>query len=135
MGRGESLITILATFRKGSKMMLKATLVFIQIIVLFSAGFAFSKEPSRVISVEDMKVLRISPHDESAIIRTPDGKMQTIRVGDSIGDVGRVTEIVKDRIVIEGAADTFIIRMEDGKQLMQRVSKIPPAQPMPHGGR
>jgi len=115
--------------------MYKEISVAILMIFILFAESAFAEEALHKVSADDIKVLKISPHDESAIIQTPDGKMKTIRVGESIGDGGRVTEIVKDRIVIEKGADTVIIRLENGKQLLQRVSKTPPAQPMPHGVR
>ena len=40
-----------------------------------------------------LQVLKISPQDERAIIKTPDGKMQIIKPGDFVGESGKVTEI------------------------------------------
>lgn len=85
-------------------------------------------------SVAEIKVLKISPQDEAAVVQTPEGKTQVIKVGALIGDYGKVTEIVEGRVVIErksqGNVETIIIRVEDGEQWVERISKMPDNPPM-----
>ena len=51
----------------------------------------------------------------------------TIKVGDSIGETGKVIEITEGRVVIEEKTEkgpeTVIIRVEDGKQRVERIRK------------
>ncbi len=84
-------------------------------------------------SVEDIRILKIFPQDHKAIIMTPESKTDTVKVGDLIDPYGKVIEIVEGRIVLEKKSqvniETVIIRVEDGKQRVERISKFPDKQP------
>ena len=78
--------------------------------------------------IDDITVLKISPHDQRAVIKMQDGKAQLIKPGDLIGGkYGKVAEIANDRIVVEQMigkeAEIVIIRLEKGKQRMERIKK------------
>jgi hypothetical protein len=77
--------------------------------------------------VENIQVLKISAQDERAVIKTPDGKMQIIKIGDSLGDHERVLEIAANRVVIEEKSregtEKVIIRLVKGKQKVERLRK------------
>ncbi len=77
--------------------------------------------------VENIQVLKIAGQDQRAVIKTPDGKMQIIKVGDSIGDRGQVLEIAANRVVIEEknreGTEKVIIRLVNGKQKVERLRK------------
>ena len=99
--------------------------------VLLVPAIVYGKEPVKPISVDTIQVLKIAAQDERAVIKTPDGKAQIIRVGDHIGERGKVIEISKDRVVIHETKDnnkepeTVIIRLKDGKQLkVERIKKV-----------
>ena len=96
-------------------------------------AFAAGKDAPNPLTVDTIQVLKIAAQDERAVIKTPDGKMQVIKVGDQIGDQGKVTEIAKDRIVIEEKKDKetekVIIRLENGKQRIERIKKKPDQPP------
>ena len=96
------------------------------------AGISQGQEKTYVI--EAIQIVRISSEDERATVRTPDGKIQVIKVGDSIGERGKVIEIVEGRIVIEERTDkgpeTVIIRFENGKQRIERIRKAGGRQPI-----
>lgn len=83
---------------------------------------------------EDFQILKVSPEDERALIKTADGNLQVIRVGDRIGLKGIVVEIVEGRIVIEERTnqdiETVIIRFENGKQKMERIRKVGDRSPV-----
>lgn len=122
----------------------------------------------------EIQLLKISPQDERAIIRTPDGKMQMIKVGDVLRVPGsglrvkgekynknvagsalrdstsknmqhnasselRVVEIAEGRVVLEEKkgeeVETVIIRLEDGKQKVERVKKAGGVQPLMYKAR
>lgn len=78
-------------------------------------------------SVDDLHVCKIAGRDERAVIKTPDGKTQIIKPGDTLGTSGKVTEISADRIVIEekkgNETEKVIIRLIDGKQKVERIKK------------
>ncbi|MBI5101957.1 MAG: hypothetical protein HZB33_09020 [Nitrospirae bacterium] len=93
--------------------------------------------------VETIQVLKISPQDGWAVIKTPDGDMWIIKVGDMIRDhqsAGQknngatVIEITSGRVVFEEMTatgkETVIVRLEDGKQRTERIRKSPDNQPV-----
>lgn len=86
-----------------------------------------AKDPAKPLSVDTIHVLKISPQDKRAIIKTPDGKMQIIKPGDSLGTSAKVAEIAVDRIVIEekkgNETEKVIIRLVNGKQKIERIRK------------
>jgi len=111
------------------------------ICVLFMIGLSVHAQ-----SVDDIRVLKISPQDERAIIKTPEGEMRIIKVGDVLWVMSsglrvasselekkdivselRVMEITEGRVVFEEETDTgmetVIIRVEDGKQRVERIKK------------
>ncbi len=121
---------------------------------------------------QDIQVLKISAEDETATVRTADGKTRMIKTGDVISkdefrvqgsepekqsaeykiqsagsnkessefkvqSAGlRVTEISEGRIVLEERTnkgiETVIMRVENGKQKMERISKVPESKPIPY---
>jgi hypothetical protein len=87
-------------------------------------------------SIDDIRIVKISPQDKTAVIKSPEGRIQIIKVGDLVGPNGEVIEIIESRIVIEEKTETgletVIIRMEDGKQRIERIRKMPDHQPMLH---
>jgi Tfp pilus assembly protein PilP len=101
--------------------------VIITVLSVFLVSFASAG------SVESVQVLKISGSDERAVIKNPDGNMQMIRVGDALGERGRVIEIADGRIVVEEKTDqgteTVIIKVEDGRQRIERVRRGGDKQP------
>jgi len=84
----------------------------------------------------DIQVLKISPENERALIRDPEGRNQILKVGDRIGDHGKVVEIAEGRVVIEErtdqGAETVIIRFEKGTQRVERIRKMGDKLPIPY---
>jgi hypothetical protein len=91
---------------------------------LINTGFASSSD--------SIHVVKISGEDERAVIKTSVGKMQVIKPGDVIGDNRKVVEITSGRVVLQekngNATETVIIRLESGKQRVERVKKAPEKQ-------
>lgn len=88
---------------------------------------ASGKDVSKQLSVDTIQVLKIAGQDECAVIKTPDGKMQIIKVGDPIGEHAKVTEIVPGRVVIEekkgNVTEKVIITLDNDKQHVERLKK------------
>lgn len=110
------------------------------IIVILISSVGFSQELAKNDPLRGMTIVKISPRDKAAVIKTPEGKMEVIRVGDSIGSSATVTEIAKDTVVIEERTEqqveTVIIRLEGKKQTVQRIRKLGEGRPklyMPAG--
>jgi hypothetical protein len=82
---------------------------------------------------ETLHVLKISPQDQRAVIRQADGKMQIVKVGDAVGATGKIIEISEGRVVIEEVSNNeterIIIRLENGKQRVERLKKTADKQP------
>jgi Tfp pilus assembly protein PilP len=101
--------------------------------MLLLPAFAFGKEPGKPLTIDTIQVLKVAGQDGRAVIKTPDGKMRIIKVGDPIGDHAKVTEITADRVIIEETkgkeAEKVLFRFENGKQRVERVKKTGEAQP------
>jgi hypothetical protein len=101
--------------------------------IIFLPFIVSANESTTTVSVDTIQVLKIAGQDERAVIKTPDGKMQIIKVGDPIGDHARVIEIVSGRVVIEEKkgkeSEKVIIRLENGKQQVERLKKTGEAHP------
>ena len=86
-------------------------------------------------AIDSIHLLKISPQDSRAIVKTEDGAMKINKPGDEIGGIGKVVEITAGRVVIEemtdGGRETVIIRLEDGKQKVERISRLPQRQANP----
>jgi len=117
---------------------------------VFMARFLVA-EPKKHTVVDSIHVLKISSEDGTAVIKTPDGKMQIVHAGDvlliennTVRNIGRksggqggtsaekgsklkIAEIGKDRVVVEentdSGTDTIIISILNVKQTIQRISK------------
>jgi hypothetical protein len=109
--------------------------IFIALVLLVPA-IGSGKEPAKPLTADTIHVLKIAAQEERAVIKTPDGKTQIIKVGDPIGDHAKVTEISQDRVVIQESKDksneteTVIIRLVDGKQKVERIMKHMDKQPV-----
>lgn len=103
-------------------------LILILIAVIFIPLVASADEALKAVSVDDIKVIKISGNDEKAVIKTADRALQIINVGDQIGENGKVVEIAEGRVVIEELTDkgkeTIIIRLENGKQKVERITTV-----------
>jgi len=99
----------------------------LMIAVLFMPAIATGIEPAKLLSVDTIQVLKIAAQDERAVIRTPDGKTQILKPGDSLGANGKVSEIAADRVVVEekkgDKTEKVIIRLVNGKQKIERIKK------------
>lgn len=95
--------------------------------VLFSATFAFAGV------AETIHVLKISPQDQRAVIKQTDGTMRVIKVGDAVGATGKIIEISEGRVIIDEVSNNeterIIIRLENGKQRVERLKKTADKQP------
>jgi len=82
----------------------------------------------------NVQFIKIAPQDQKAIMKTPDGKLLVIKPGDAIGESAKVIEIAQGRIVLEDKTDkgveTVIVRLENGKQRIERVRKQGESQPV-----
>jgi hypothetical protein len=108
----------------------------IAILAILILGVLVGEIKAQQITAESIQVVRIMEQDGRAVIKTPDGNTQPIKVGDLIGKRDlrvpgsglRVVEITEGRIVFEEKTDkgkeTVIVRIEDGKQRIERIRKI-----------
>lgn len=104
------------------------TIIGIFILIIVIPISAAANEP-----VDTIQMIKIAGQDERAIIKTPDGKVQIIKPGDMIGDDCKVVEVTAGRVVFEkktgSGTETVIVRLEDGKQRVERVKKAGEKQP------
>ncbi|MBI5075031.1 MAG: hypothetical protein HZB62_07685 [Nitrospirae bacterium] len=91
--------------------------------ILMTSSFAHAD------TVDSIHLLKISSQDERAVVKMEDGTKKIIKIGDAIGKNGKVIEITSGRVVIEeqmdGGSEIVIIRLEEGKQWTEHISRLP----------
>ncbi len=110
-----------------------ATLLFLYL--LLSPLLSSAQEPLHPFPIHELRILKIAVPEARAAVKTPDGALHIVKVGDSIGDRGgTVKEIAEGRIVLEEMGDremeTVIIRVENGKQRIERIKRKLEAPPL-----
>ncbi|MDX1764110.1 MAG: hypothetical protein R3231_07305 [bacterium] len=82
--------------------------------------------PLLAASLEDLRIIKISPADQTAVVMMYD-EMRVLRVGDRIDEDSTVQQITEGRMVFDVKTDagieTVILRIENGKQAIQRIRK------------
>ena len=76
----------------------------------------------------DLKIIKLSSGNQTAVIQTDGKRLTLIKTGDAIwGKKGKVTDITSDRVVIEttdpNGPETLIFKIENGNQQMTRITK------------
>jgi len=83
--------------------------------------------PAFGVPVEKYQFLKISPQDHKAVVKTPDGQLQVVGVGDVIADDVTVIEVAEGRIVLEAPGEkgpeTVIVRFDGRHQRIERLSR------------
>lgn len=74
-----------------------AVVMFAGLVTLVSVPIA-----SSAASLEDVTVMALGPVDGRAVVKTPDGKMQVLKLGDTVpGTQAVVTQVLTDKLVVE----------------------------------
>ncbi len=91
-------------------------------------------------AADPFQVIETSPEDATAVIKTADGNLQTIKVGDIVREYRSpvpghelvTTEITDERIVFEDRTDpeTVILRLDGGAYKLEKIKTRQEAQPM-----
>ncbi len=78
-------------------------------------------------ALERTTFVKLSPSEQKAVIKTSDGKLKMVGVGDIVGDENKIREISNDRITLErksqAGVETIIVTLHNGKQKIQTISK------------
>src|SRR4030065_2754607 len=102
---------------------------FMSLIVMLS-----SVHPLRAETFDKIKFIKVSAQDQKAVLKDSDGKLKMIGVGDTVGGDSKVVEIAKDRGVLERKTEKGIekkiVRLENGEQKKERVTKAGDKQPL-----
>ena len=72
---------------------------------------------------------KISAYDQKAVVKSPQGELTLVGVGDSVGASATIIEIVDDRVVLERpgqyAPEKLIVRIENGQQKIDVIKREP----------
>lgn len=105
--------------------LIKLVLVFLYSVFVFqSAGVhAFAG------GIEDIKIVKISPVDQTAVVKSPGERLKIVRVGEDLIKNGPIAMISSDKLVIEhqenGRIETIIFRLQEDGQTIDRISPTP----------
>ncbi len=76
--------------------------------------------------ISSYQILKISPADSRAVMKSPSGELKVLNVGDVLTENARVVEIAEGRVVlerqIEHDRETIIIRFDGQHQRIERLS-------------
>ncbi len=86
--------------------------------------------------LDNLRIVKISASDGTAVIRIQDSNLQIIKRGDEINKIGKVIEISENRIVFEAKTgveeEKIVIRMQGGKQRIERIKSVPDIKDRPN---
>jgi hypothetical protein len=72
---------------------------------------------------------KISAYDQKAVVKSPQGVLTLVGVGDSVGASATIIEIVDDRVVLERPGkhgkETLLVRLVNGQQKITSMQKTP----------
>jgi hypothetical protein len=123
----QSLPTILCSCKDQIHKHMKVSINMQKITSGIIAAFVFVLCIAQPSSAADLRVIKISPQDQRAVVRIDKGDLQVIEVGDELEDFGRVIQIAPGRIVLETEADNgtelVIIRLKNGQHNIERIRK------------
>jgi hypothetical protein len=96
----------------------------IRILTLLLVFLFLLTGQSLAAGLEKIKFLKISPENHKAVLKTPEGELQLVGVGDVVGDA-TIVEIVEGRIVLErpseGGKEMVIVRFDEGRQRIESI--------------
>jgi hypothetical protein len=91
--------------------------------------------PSRGLAaeLEKYRFLKVATQEQKAVVKTPDGKLQLVGVGEVIAEA-KVVEIAEGRVVLEErgeqGTETVIVRLDGRHQRIERLHNRGEKAPM-----
>ncbi len=83
-------------------------------------------------SLDKVQFIKISPQDQKAVMKTPDGKLQVVKPGDVVGEKTKIVQINEGQIVLERpgryGTETLIVTLQNGQQKIDRMERRPLTQ-------
>jgi len=105
--------------------------------VALLAGLVWGSQASA--ALEDLTVMALGALDGRAVVKTADGKMQVLKLGDAVPDSKAVVkQVLTDRLVVEDVIDgkpprretVWLYKAKGGKSRIQRLDAQGPAKPV-----
>lgn len=105
--------------------------IFIAAVLFFTPVYAMEESKAA-----DIRIIKISPTDQKAVIQISGKDLLVIKAGDKLDGIGKVVEILGSSIRLEVQAisgpETLIISFDGDKQQIQRIRKSAPPMPTHH---
>jgi hypothetical protein len=77
----------------------------------------------------DVRFLKISGQEQAVVIKTPDGRIQLLHVGDNVDSECTITAIEEGMATIEGPGQwaplKYLVRLQEGKTLVTTMARRP----------
>lgn len=72
---------------------------------------------------------KISAYDQKAVVKSPQGELVLVTIGDKVGKTATIVEILEDGVVLEQpgkyAPEKLIVRIENGRQKIDVMKREP----------
>lgn len=106
----------------------------VSVVALNVAFLCLCVGSSIAASLDNIQFIKIAPQDAKAVMKRAYGKLVVIKPGDAMAEGVTVKEISAGRIVLEEMTEkgpeTVIVRLENGRQRIERLQKLPEKAPV-----
>jgi hypothetical protein len=85
---------------------------------------------------DPFEIVRVSPQDGAAVVRSSGGALTLIRVGSIVRGFGRVIDITENRVVLQSESrpgrDILVIQSADSGKRVERIRRRAPKRRLHH---
>lgn len=90
---------------------------------------SFVALPALAADLDGWRIVQVSPADQLAVAKSPEGGLQLVREGDRLGAHLTVTGFDDERIILEGPGEwgpaTLFVRVVEGRETVARRERQP----------
>ncbi|MBE0599474.1 MAG: hypothetical protein IH614_19720 [Desulfuromonadales bacterium] len=101
-----------------------------QLLVIFLLLLLLESANSlRATDLDHLVFLKVAPEERLTVIKLPEGEMRLLGVGDQVTADLKIVDMAPGQVVLEGPGafgpETIIVRLENGKQTIDRMQRLP----------
>lgn len=104
----------------------------IMVVLVCAAELYLNCLPENAWADEKNQIVKIASQDQSILIKSASGVLRVVHVGDIVEPFGTIQSIYQQQVVFKNAkAETVVLLFKNGKQRLQRISKVNPSSQQP----
>jgi len=99
----------------------------ILLLILVLLPLPVLAQETATLSLKTIKIVKISAQDRLATVKSADGILHLLKIGDELGKGAKVSDITKGKIVVEETTDqgveTVFLILDNGVQRIEKIRK------------